>query len=484
VTLRPADPAASADPRALLAEARGLLGPGHVLTGEDAAPWARDWTGAYRGAPLAVLRPASAAEVAACLRLAARHGLPVVPCGGRTGLTGATHAPGALVLSLGRMDRIRAVNEVTMTATAEAGVVLARLHEAAEARGLVFPLTFGARGSAMLGGALSTNAGGSNVLRHGSARDLCLGLEVVLADGRVLDLMGELHKDNSGFALRQIFIGAEGQLGVITAAVLRLRRRPLAHATAMAAMRSLPDALALLARLQDETGGGVEAFEYMPRHYIEGHLARFPGAREPFESPQEHNVMLEVATQSAREARPGPDGAVPLAARLEEVLAAMIAEGAVLDAHIARSEAERREMWARREAAAEIVKDRAPFVDTDIALPLDRVAPFLDEVRRRLAELDPGATDFVVAHLGDGNVHYSAYPTRADPAHLDAIREMIDAAAVAMGGTFSAEHGIGLSKLAAMRRHKDPVAVDVMRKIKAALDPGGLLNPGKTIPAP
>ena len=468
----------------LFEDIAGVVGPAQVLQGEDAAPWARDWTGAYHGRPLAVVRPGSTAEVSRVLALACGTNTPVVPASGRTGLTGATHAEGALVLSLDRLNRIRALKPGPRVAIVESGVVLSTLHDAAEAQGLLFPLTFGAKGSAMVGGALSTNAGGSNVLRYGSTRDLCLGLEVVLADGRVLDLMSELHKDNAGYALRHLFIGAEGTLGVITAAALKLVPRPRAYATAMVAVPSVGAALDLLSRLREATGGAVEAFEYMPRMYIEGHLAKIRGARPPFDTPHEHNIMVEVGATAPRDADPLPDGTIPVVAQLEDALAGLMEQGHVLDAVVARSEGQRREMWARREAAAEITHDRHPFVDTDVSLPLDRVEEFLHLARRRLHEIDPGATDFIVAHLGDGNVHYSAYPTREDPDHAEAIRSAVDAAAVSLGGSFSAEHGIGLMKLPSMRVHKNPVALDVMRSLKAALDPKGLLNPGKAIPAP
>ena len=468
----------------LLNDITVIVGQANLLLGDDAAPWARDWTGAYHGAPLAVVRPASTEEVSRVMALAHAARCPIVPASGRTGLTGATHAPGMLVLSLDRMNRIRALKPGPRLVVAEAGVVLDRLHEAAEAEGLYFPLTFGARGSAMIGGALSTNAGGSNVLRYGSTRDLCLGLEVVLADGRVLDLMSELHKDNSGLALRHLFIGAEGSLGIITAAVLKLVPRPRAHATAMVAVPSVGAALGLLAQLREATGGAVEAFEYMPRSYIEGHLATIRGARDPFATRYDHNIMVEVGATAPRDADPLPDGTIPVVTQLEETLAGLMEDGTVLDATVARSDAQRREMWARREAAAEITHNRHPFVDTDVAVPLDRVEEFLGTARARVLALDPQAGDFVVAHLGDGNIHYSAYPSRDDPALSDAIRAAVDAAAVELGGSFSAEHGIGLMKLPSMRTHKDPTAVEVMRSLKAALDPLGLLNPGKTIPLP
>ncbi len=334
----------------------------------------------------------------------------------------------------------------------------------------------------MLGGALSTNAGGSNVLRYGSTRGLCLGLEVVLADGRVLNLMSELHKDNSGYDLKQLFIGAEGTLGIITAAVMKLVPRPLAHATACVAAPSLPAALPLLNRMQEATGGRVEAFEFMPRSYSDRLAVVRPDLGLPFADTPEVTILIEAATTVPEEAAPGPDGAIPLVARLEAVLARMLEEGLVTDAIVATSEAQRRRMWARREAAAEICLGLSPAVDTDICLPLDRVAPFLKQAEARLAALDPGIRSLTVGHLGDGNLHYTLFPTRDDAGLKDAVMDCVEDITVAMGGSFSAEHGIGLSKLPSMRRRKDPVALQVMRAVKAALDPGALLNPGKVIP--
>ncbi|EAR50816.1 probable oxidoreductase [Oceanicola granulosus HTCC2516] len=459
-----------------------IVGPANVLTGDAAAPWARDWTGNYEGLPAAVVRPASTAEVSQVLAAANAAEVPVVPVSGNTGLNGGAFARDAVVVSLDRMRAIREVRASERVAVVEAGVILSELHDAAEAEGLIFPMTFGARGSARIGGILSTNAGGSNVLRYGNTRQLVLGIEAVLADGRVLDLMTALHKDNTGPALGQLMIGAEGMLGVITGAVLKLAPQPRAYATAMVAVRDLDTALTLLNRLQDASGGAVEAFEYMPANYIARHLEVIAGARPPFDAAHETNILVELGATAARDATPGPDGTVPLAALLEETLAAAFEEGLVADAVVAQTEAQRREMWARRESAAEITFHRRPFVDTDIAVPLHAVQAFLDGIRARLAALDPDADDFVVAHLGDGNIHYTVYPGRDDPALMRAIREAIDDTAVGLGGTFSAEHGIGLSKLGAMARHKNPVALDALRAIKAALDPNDILNRGKTIP--
>ena len=466
----------------ILSRLAAILPPHALLTGDDAAPWARDWTGTYGGPPLAVARPATTAEAAQILRAAQDTATPVVPASGLTGLVGGTAAQGALVLSTDRMTAIRGINAADRTATVEAGVILSSLHDAAAAQDLLFPMTFGARGSARIGGMLSTNAGGSNVLRYGSMRALCLGLEVVLPNGRVMDLMSRLHKDNSGLDLRDLMIGAEGTLGLITAAVLRLVPAPRAYATAMVALPDLSGALDLLHRLQDATGGLVHACEFMPRRFIDWHLALTQGAREPFADPHPVNILIELAATAPRDCTPGPDGTVPLTALLEAELTACLEAGRIADAVIATSEAQRSEMWARREAAAELAFHRKPLVDTDIALPLDRVAPFLDEMPRRLAALDPGAEDLSVAHLGDGNIHYTAYPSRDDPALSAAILQSIEDLVASSGGSFSAEHGVGLSKRATMARRKDPVALDAMRAIKGALDPAGIMNPGKVYP--
>ncbi|MCV2867667.1 FAD-binding oxidoreductase [Defluviimonas sp. WL0002] len=467
----------------LLDRLTALLGPAHVLTGRDCDPYTSEWLGKYHWQPIAVLRPANRDEVAGILRIASETGTPVVPSGGRTGLVGGTEAQGRLMLSLERMNRIREIRPAARIAIVEPGVVLSRLHDAAAEHELHFPLWFGARGSAMIGGALSTNAGGSNVLRYGSTRALCLGLEVVLADGRVLNLMSELHKDNSGYDLKDLFIGAEGTLGVITAAVMKLVPAPRAHATAMLAMSSLDAALALLNRLQADSGGLVEAFEYMPRSYQELLVARRPDLGLPFDRIHDVTILVELGATTPRDCTPGPDGVLPLAALLEGTLGAMMEEGLVTDAVIASSEAQRRALWARREAAAEIgTPISGPMVDTDVCVPLDRVARFLSLAGKRIAALDANAFPHCVAHLGDGNVHFAVFPTRDDPGLIEAMIRAVEDTVQELGGSFSAEHGVGLSKLGSMRRRKDPVALDVMRAIKQALDPGNIMNPGKVIP--
>jgi len=472
----------------LTARFAALIGEANVLTAPDAlARHGADATGDFGGRPRAVIRPGSTAEVAAALRLAGETGTPVVPLGGNTGVSGGAAARpegGAIVLSLERMARIRALKPEARVAVAEAGVVLDTLHRAAEAEGLIFPLSFGARGSCTIGGNLATNAGGSNVLRYGSARALCLGLEVVTPAGEVMDLMTELHKDNSGYDLKDLYIGSEGTLGVITAAVLKLFPRPRAYATAMIAVPGLGPALGLLNRLQQESGGSVEAFEYMPGSYMEALAERFPDTRPPFDRTYPVNILVELGATAPRDADPGPDGRVPVVALLEDSLAAMLGSGALLDAAVAQSGAQRQEMWARREAAYEVSVMRRPMVNNDIALPLDRVESFLARMAEVLPRVAPGAEDVTVGHLGDGNLHYCVWldRTAGGAALYGAVQEAVEDEVAALGGTFSAEHGIGLAKLGTMARRKPAPALAAMRAIKAALDPGGIMNPGKLLP--
>jgi FAD/FMN-containing dehydrogenase len=466
----------------LISELSAIVGAAHVASGADMARWSQDWSGEDRWTPLAVARPATAGEVAAILRMANGRGLPVVPVSGNTGMAGGTRAEGALMLSLDRMNRIREIQPEARIAVAEAGVILSSLHDAVEEHGLIFPLFFGARGSAMLGGALSTNAGGSNVLRYGNARALCLGVEVVTPTGEVMNLMSALHKDNSGYDLRDLVIGAEGTLGIITAAIVKLFPKPRAYATAMVATKTVHDAVALLHALQAETGGAVEAFEYMPGTYIDAHLTRYPEARPPFDARHEVNVLIELGAIAARDSAPGPDGTVPIVAQLEEALMEALEAGTVLDAVVAQNEAQRAEMWARREAAAELALLKLPFVDNDVAVRPDLMQALLERIETRTRALDPGIGFLNVAHLGDGNLHFAGWPSSPDPDLMKAISRVVEEEVVALGGSFSAEHGVGVLKRPAMAAHKDPVALAVMGRIKAALDPNGILNPGKIIP--
>ena len=459
-----------------------IVGAKNILTGDDAARLGKDWMGKYVAQPRAVLRPASTAEVSAIMKLANKTKTPIVPIGGNTGLVGGTYAPDAVMLSLERMNKIREIRPAARIAVVEAGVILSSLHDAANEHDLVFPLYFGARGSAMIGGNLSTNAGGSNVVRYGNTRALCLGLEVVLPDGQIMNLMSELHKDNSGYDLKNLFIGAEGTLGVITAAVMKLVPKPRAYATAMVAAASLPAALTLLNRLQSASGGMVEAFEYMPRTYLDRMKIALPEMTPPLGYDQDTTILVELATTAVRDATPMEDGSVPVVNLLESTLADLIEEGLATDAVVARNDSQRAEMWKMRESAAEITMGRMPMIDTDVAVPVDMVATFLDRVLERLQTIDPGADTITVSHLGDGNLHFSVWPTSDDGALEDQIREMIEDVTQELAGSFSAEHGIGLSKLNSMTRRKDQVALGVMRSIKQTLDPNGIMNPGKVLP--
>jgi len=466
----------------MLAGMAALLGAANVLTGDDAARYGRDWTGQYISSPRAVLRPGSTTEVAAILREANAQGIPIVPVSGNTGLTGGAMAEGAVMVSLERMNRIASIKRDARIARVEAGVILSDLHAAAEARGLVFPMTFGARGSARLGGMLATNAGGSNVLRHGTMRDLCLGLEAVLPDGTVIDVLQELHKNNTGYDLRHLLIGAEGTLGIITGAVLKLVPAPRARATAFLGLERLPPALDVLNALQEATGGAVEAFEYMPAAYHLAHDRHFPGAQTPLSQAWPVTILAEIASASEDAAMPGPDGTPALVAQVERVLAELLERGLIADATLAQSEGQRAAFWARREAAAELTFTGRPLVIADIALPLDAQADFLETMEAMLPGFGAGAESFPVAHLGDGNIHYVVWIDRDDATLKTEILERIEDEVARRAGSFSAEHGIGLLKRGTMARRKDPGALAAMRAIKAALDPKGICNPGKLLP--
>lgn len=468
---------------ALLEQLQNIVGEAHVLTGRGTEKYDHDWTGKYKATPIAVIRPGSTSEVSAVVKTCAANKTPIVPVSGNTSLAGGTYAKDCVMISLERLNQITEIRPDANIAIVGAGAVLSQIHDAADAHDLVFPLSFGAKGQAMIGGALSTNAGGSNVVRYGSTRGLCLGLEVVLPDGQIMDLMSELHKDNSGYDLKDLMIGAEGTLGLITGAVLRLFPKPRAYATAMVAVPALPDALTLLNDLQAATGGLVEAFEYMDALYIEDHLTMFPTARAPFETRYDVNIMVEVGVTAPAMSEPGEDGVIPVVALLEETLAKMMEDGRILDATVAQNEAQRAEIWERREAAGEVMLLRKPMINNDICVPVDRVHEFFNKINARLAELDEKAMQTSVSHLGDGNVHLLVFPGKDNPAHIDMLTEMVEDVTLSLGGSFSAEHGIGLTKKPSMARRKDPVALSVMHAIKRALDPDNIMNPGKVLPA-
>ena len=466
----------------LIEELKKVLGDQNVLTGTDKERYSSDWLGQYSFEPLCVVRPASTQEVSKVVRLASTAQINIVPVGGNTGLNGGTHSDNAISISMERMNNIHEIRANSKIAIVDAGVILANLHNVVNENDLMFPLTFGARGSATIGGVLSTNAGGSNVLKYGNTRDLVLGVEIVLPNGEIMNLMSELHKDNSGYCLRDLVIGAEGTLGIITQAVLKLFPRPKAYATAMVAVNSLDTALSLLNELQDGTGGAVAAYEYMPKRYIQGHMELSSASRRPFKEDYEHLVMVELETTVELFSQCGDDGQVLLSGELERILDRNLDKGLILDAHIAQNEEQRLLMWERREAAAEISLLKTPLINNDIAVPLDKISKFLTIMEKKLPELDPDADVLIVSHLGDGNVHYTVWPSRDDEQHKDKIMEAIENVVLSLGGSFSAEHGIGLSKLSSMERRKDRVALDVMRQIKHAIDPEGIMNPGKVLP--
>lgn len=476
-----------------LTQVSAIVGEKHVLTSDASRQrYEEDATYQYYGKSLAVVRPASTAEVAEVVKLAHQIKIPIVPIGGNTGLNGGAW-PGAdgdqILLSLERMNQIREIKADSRLIIAEAGVILDNLHQAADKHDLIFPLMFGARGSCMLGGNLSTNAGGSNVVRYGNTRELCLGLEVVLADGQVMNLMSELRKDNTGYDLKDLFIGAEGTLGIITAAVMKLFPKPKAYATAMVALPDLASALTLLNHLQAISNNSVEAFEYMPKNYMKCLLERFPEMQQPFDELAEVSVLLEIGATSINDAEVQADGSLPVVNDLEAALGEYLESGLVLDAVIAQNETQRKAMWAQREAAYEVSVMKLPWVMADVSVPLDGVQPFMDKMRANLPLIVADAEEVTVAHLGDGNVHYSLWidpnglRTEAENKLLkDKITEVVEDTVMHLGGSFSAEHGIGLYKKETMARRKDPVALSVMRSIKTALDPHNLMNPGKMLP--
>lgn len=458
------------------------VGSDSVLTGSEVSKWKIDWTGEFVSDPLAVVRPTSTQDVSKVLQLANKHGFSVVPVSGNTGVTGGTSANGAVLLSLDRMTAIRSFDKDGRVAIVEAGVVLADLRAELEKDDLTFPLSFGAEGSAMIGGCLATNAGGSNVLRYGNARDLCMGLEVVMPDGAIMNILSKLHKDNSGYDLRDLMIGSEGTLGIITAAALKLFSKPKAFATAMIATTDLGSALKLLNELQDATNGSVEAFEYMPRSYIDAHLRHDSNAREPFEAQYDVNILVEIGATASRDATQNQDGSLPIINSLIDTLERFLEDGFVLDAVVASSDLQRQEMWSRREVAIELARAHKVVLPNDVAVPLEDVPNFLNDTGEALSKLDSSVKLQIVSHLGDGNIHYVIQPSITDPDTLAKMKTTVEQNVVKFDGSFSAEHGIGLTKKETMARLKDPVALRTMREIKRALDPNNVLNPGKVLP--
>ena len=448
----------------------GRFPSGTFVAAEDFAPFLHDWTGRELGQPVAVARPVSTAEVAELVRIAGEALLPVVAAGGRTGLNRGTDGAGALVISLDRMTDIRDIAEDSTSATVSAGVTVAALRGLASDRGVRFPLSFGADGSAQIGGALSTNAGGSSALRFGSARQLCLGIEAVLPDGRILSALPPLQKDNTGLDLKHLFIGAEGTLGIITAATMRLVPAEGDTACSVVSVPDIVHAMSLLGRLKSGCSHGLDAVEFMSKSFVERAAAL---TRVPLKA-QADLLLVELSLPG------GPSSCA--SDLLEDMLGAAIEAGEATDAVLARSEADRRDFWALRERAAEVAVATQPALMIDVCLPTARLVEFSAAAAALIARRDTAADWMTTGHLGDGNLHLTIWPGGTGAEANAALKSEIEELAVAHGGSFSAEHGIGFDKLDAMRRLKDDVALDVMRRIKLALDPQNTMNPGRVYP--
>ena len=442
-----------------------IVGEAHVLTGAgDMKPYVTDWRRQYSGAAECVVRPGSTREVAEVVALCAQENIAVVPQGGNTGLVGGSVPTGArreMVLSLGRMHRIRALDVLNDTITVEAGCVLANVQRAAAEAGRFYPLSLAAEGSCQIGGNLATNAGGVNVLRYGMAREHVLGLEVVLPDGRVWDGLRGLRKDNTGYDLKQLFIGAEGTLGIITAAVLRLYPKANASATAWIATTGAREAVELLAALRERVGERISAFELVSRTCLEAVLAHMPELRDPLPEPHPWYVLAEFADSGAQ-------------AQLEERIAEAL-EGQ--QAALAQSGEQSRALWRIRESIPE-----AQFTNVkhDISVPVSRIPEFIDAAGPALGCAFPEIPIYCFGHVGDGNLHYNV-GAAAHVAHREAINRIVYAEVNRLGGSISAEHGLGQLKRDAIRGLKSELELELMRTVKRALDPQGLMNPGKVL---
>lgn len=476
-------------PDPLVAELIAIVGAPHVLTDDAAtARYVGDWRRRYPGAARAVVRPASTAEVSRVVTACAASRVAVVPQGGNTGLVGGSTPDASrseVLLSLDRMTALRRVDPLDNSMTLEAGCTVLAAQEAAAAQGRLFPLSLASEGSATVGGVVSTNAGGEQVLRYGNTRDLTLGLEVVLADGRVLDSLSALRKDNTGYDLKQLFIGGEGTLGIVTAATFKLFAQPRQVVTAWAAVRDPKAAVELLAQLGEAVGERVTAFELIGRQALDQVLAHgTPGMRDPLSSGYGWAVLFDVSETSTRM---DPSTAV------EDVLGQAIEQGLVLDAVLARSGQQSHDLWALREHVPEAQRLDGPSIKHDISVAVSRIPEFIAEAGAALQALLPGVRVVCFGHVGDGNLHYnqSKPPGMSDSDfldHEDRIHDTVHGITARLQGSISAEHGIGRLKQAALLHHKQPVALELMARIKQAIDPANTFNPGRllpcTLPAP
>ncbi len=466
----------------MLDELRGIVGGTGLLTDPaDTAAYVEDWRRLYHGRTPAVVRPADTSQLAAVVRLCARDGIAIVPQGGNTSMVGGAtpnDSGGELVLSLARLNRLRDVDSVDLTMTVEAGITLKAAQTAAVDAGCLLPLSISSEGSAQIGGVLATNAGGNNTLRYGNARDLVLGLEVVLPDGQVWNGLRRLRKDNTGYCLRQLFVGSEGTLGIITAAVLKLAPRPRELAVALCAVDGPEAALDLFTRFQAHEPGGMQAFEYMSGTGVQFVLRHIPGATLPLAQPASAYVLVELAT-------PRPDGG--MRAALEQVLEAALEEGIVSDAAIAESEAQKGAIWRLREEHSEAQKREGASVKNDVSVPVSKVPAFIRAATEACERLIPGVRVVPFGHVGDGNIHFNleqpegsdaAWFLAQDHAVMDAVNEVVRR----FDGSFSAEHGVGRLKPYMMPDWRGGAELDLMRRIKAAIDPHGIMNPGKILP--
>ncbi|MEP7329611.1 MAG: FAD-binding oxidoreductase [Betaproteobacteria bacterium] len=464
----------------LLARVAAIVGHAHVLsTPADVEPYFVDWRGRYRGAALAVVRPGTTAEVATVVRACADAGIAIVPQGGNTSLCGGAiprSANGEIVLSLTRMQRVRAVDVDNATITVDAGATLAAVQAAASAAGLLFPLSLASEGSCTIGGNLSTNAGGTAVLRFGNTRELTLGVEVVLADGEIWDGLRGLRKDNTGYDLKQLFIGAEGTLGIVTAAVLKLFAAPRVSVTALAAIATPDHALTLLALLKRTLGDRLTGFELISAFSLALSRKHHPGSPDLLRGHPWYALIQ--ADDSAENA--------PLHAQVEAALATAADRGDIADAAVAQSVAQAQQMWALRENISEAQRREGPNIKHDISLPVSSIPAFMVASQAALAAAFPGARLVIFGHLGDGNLHYNlSAPEGAVAttfmANAHAVNAIVHDLVASHGGSFSAEHGIGQLKRDDLARYKSPLELRMMRAVKAALDPRDLMNPGKVL---
>jgi FAD/FMN-containing dehydrogenase len=476
-------------PEALIHQIAGIVGDAGIRIGDDdTASFLTDWHGQYHGQALAVVMPETTAQVADIMAFADTNDIVVVPQGGNTGFMGGA-TPDAdgrtILLSLRRMNRIREIDATNMSMTVEAGCVLQSLHEETEKQGLYFPLNLAAKGSCTIGGNLGTNAGGLNVVRYGTTRELTLGLEVVLMGGRVLNMLGGLRKDNTGYDLRNLFVGSEGTLGVITAATMKLFPLPVARATAFAEVRDVDAAVTLLHRLQAASGGGVEAFELIPADILHVLFHHFPNIPQPLATRGKMNVLMEIASTNPASGITDDTGQSPLRTIIEDTLGTALEDGLVLDATIAASEAQRQALWDVRETAPESHKMSAGVARSDISLPQSALAPFYDEMVTGIRAIDPNLRICGYGHIGDGNLHFNLIADEKSNVDFDSkkkdLYELLYEKVAKYNGSISAEHGIGQTKRAHLAKIKSPEILNVMRAIKASIDPKNLMNPGKVI---